>query len=209
MPKRSTVPTIPIGSLFSRLVVIAHAGRLSDKRRACLCRCSCGKFVLASENKLLTKNTKSCGCLNFDTMRKSKNKTHGESAHGLHTPEYRTWCGMIQRCHNPKSKDFPRWGDKGIVVCEAWRNSYVDFLSHVGRKPTCRHSLDRFPNQKGNYEPGNVRWATWGEQRKNSSGKARYVELNGERMRVSEAAEIIGLDYDYLYEKLRLLRACR
>ncbi len=80
--------------------------------------------------------------------------------------EYRAWYQMIYRCTNPK---FPQWkdyGGRGISVCAEWRNSFTAFFEHVGPRPSPQHSFDRIDND-GNYEPGNVRWATRSQQNSN------------------------------------------
>jgi hypothetical protein len=88
--------------------------------------------------------------------------------HGLiHTPEYRAWSLMKDRCLNSKSSNYPGWGGKGVKVHEPWVNDFMAFYVYVGQRPTLQHSLDRFPNRDGNYEPGNVRWATKHEQNDN------------------------------------------
>ncbi len=73
---------------------------------------------------------------------------------------------MKRRCFNPKVREFRNYGGRGITVCGEWRESYAAFLDHVGRRPSPKHSLDRIDNE-GDYEPGNVRWATALEQRHN------------------------------------------
>jgi hypothetical protein len=73
---------------------------------------------------------------------------------------------MIQRCRNPENPGWKNYGGRGIKVCERWR-SFENFLADMGRKPSPLHSIDRFPNNDGNYEPGNCRWATRFEQRHN------------------------------------------
>ncbi|HEX7893188.1 MAG TPA: hypothetical protein VF447_03285 [Terriglobales bacterium] len=83
-----------------------------------------------------------------------------------HTREYRAWAGMIQRCTNPKHARWADWGGRGITVCERWR-SFENFYADMGNRPSPAHSLDRFPDNDGNYEPGNVRWATRSEQQLN------------------------------------------
>ncbi len=82
-------------------------------------------------------------------------------------PERGCWHVMIARCHNPESQSFPYYGARGITVCRRWRDSFEDFLSDMGPRPSPEHSLDRFPDQNGNYEPGNVRWATREQQARN------------------------------------------
>jgi len=72
---------------------------------------------------------------------------------------------MVQRCHNPKDKGYPNYGKRGIVVCEKWKR-FEGFYADMGLRPDPGSSLDRIDNN-GNYEPGNVRWATWSEQQNN------------------------------------------
>ena len=84
--------------------------------------------------------------------------------HGLsNSPEYRIWAGMKSRCYNPKHESFRHYGARGIKVCDRWLHDFLAFLQDVGSRPSPNHSLDRIEND-GNYEPGNVRWATPAEQ---------------------------------------------
>ena len=92
--------------------------------------------------------------------------THGESSRNT-TAEYAAWHSMKSRCSNPNTIGWNRYGGRGIKVCKRWLHSYENFLKDVGRKPTSAHSLDRYPDPDGNYEPGNVRWATGKQQRHN------------------------------------------
>jgi hypothetical protein len=101
--------------------------------------------------------TKSCGCSKVDRL-----ATHRMT----HTREYRAWAGMIQRCTNPKNARWADWGGRGISVCDRW-HSFENFYADMGPRPSPDHSLDRYPNNDGNYEPGNVRWATRTEQQLN------------------------------------------
>jgi hypothetical protein len=80
---------------------------------------------------------------------------------------------MISRCKNPKNIGYKNYGGRGIRVCDRWRfgedgkSGYECFISDVGRRPSSDHSIDRYPDNDGNYEPTNVRWATRKEQRDN------------------------------------------
>lgn len=88
--------------------------------------------------------------------------------HGLiHTPEYNAWTLMKDRCLNPRSSNYPGWGGRGIKVHPPWIEDFTVFYLDVGPRPTPTHSLDRWPDMNGNYEPGNVRWATKKEQTDN------------------------------------------
>jgi hypothetical protein len=77
------------------------------------------------------------------------------------------WSSMKQRCLSPKHKDYPSYGGRGIGIYEPWindRRAYENYiLETLGPKPSPKHSLDRIDND-GNYEPGNLRWATPSEQ---------------------------------------------
>lgn len=113
--------------------------------------------------------------------------------HGRYgTKEYIAWKGIIGRCCCPSSVGYEAYGGRGITVCERWRRSFSDFLEDVGEAPTPEHSLDRFPDQNGNYEPGNVRWATEAEQNRNKRSN-RWFEYDGMRLILSDWARLKGI----------------
>lgn len=93
------------------------------------------------------------------------------------TPEYRAWMQMRYRCFNPRCEDFARYGGREITVAPEWcgRGGFERFLAHIGLKPEPKrlYSLDRI-DPDGNYEPGNVRWATAAEQRANQSTRLSW-----------------------------------
>jgi hypothetical protein len=91
------------------------------------------------------------------------NYKHGR----IHTTEYSSWLAMKDRCLNPKSSNYPNWGGRGIAIYQPWKDDFMAFFQAVGPKPSPQHSLDRYPDLNGNYEPGNVRWATKLEQTQN------------------------------------------
>lgn len=123
---------------------------------------------------------------------KGINKTHGESGrYGPRSPEYVAWLSMRQRCNDPAHSNFPRYGGRGVSVCDAWNDSYEQFLSDMGRKPSPNHSIDRI-DVNGNYEPSNCRWATFKNQQNNRTN-IRFGMLNGELMPLSQIAERTGV----------------
>ena len=93
------------------------------------------------------------------------NKKHGHA--DPESPEYKAWTDMKRRCLNPRTPNFKYYGALGVQVCDQWLTDFGAFLAEVGLRPSPRHSLDRWPNSHGNYEPGNVRWATRSEQEQN------------------------------------------
>lgn len=116
------------------------------------------------------------------------------------TPEYRAWQGMIRRCENRSCKWYHRYGGRGIVVCQRWRESFVNFLQDIGNRPSAVHSLDRIDND-GNYEPGNCRWVTRREQTLNSS-VPRMISFNGMTRSVSDWARSLGIKIPTLEKRL-------
>ncbi len=112
---------------------------------------------------------------------------HGGRKGRTKTTEYMSWDKMVYRCHNAKAINFPRYGGKGIRVCDRWRK-FINFLADMGPKPSPFHSIDRFPNRSGNYEPGNCRWATRIEQGRGKSNN-RSITFGGETMLVVEWSE--------------------
>lgn len=83
------------------------------------------------------------------------------------TREYQAWQMAKARCFNPGATGYQKYyGGRGITMCDRWRYSYENFLADMGRCPP-KHSLDRWPNPAGNYEPGNCRWATASQQNSN------------------------------------------
>lgn len=80
--------------------------------------------------------------------------------------EYKTWCGMKQRCYNPNASGYKYYGEKGIRVCDRWLESFENFILDMGFSPTKDHSIDRI-NSDGHYCPENCRWVTIDIQQKN------------------------------------------
>lgn len=160
------------GLRFGRLVVVSLAASAkAGTKRTWKCRCDCGGESVVRSDALTTGNTQSCGCLVQEHMSKigKTNATHRLSR----TPEYQSWSRMIHRCYFPQDKGFKYWGGLGVTVCERWRDSFEAFLADMGPKPSLRHSIDRYPDNCGNYEPDNCRWATPLQQRHNRRDSAK------------------------------------
>jgi hypothetical protein len=114
-------------------------------------------------------------------------KTHGLSQ----TPEHRIWLGMRRRCKNKNQVNYPRYGGVGVTVCKEWDESFVAFLAAVGPRPSPQHSLERKKNHLG-YQPGNVIWATTGEQSRNMWTNV-WVEMDGRRQILKDWCKELGI----------------
>lgn len=152
-----------LGKCYGMLTVTGPR-TVRNKRTYWECTCECGVVCLIDAYHLKY-DQKSCGCLRKKNI---KNKTHGHTSTGKQSVEYRTWAHMKSRCYNPKTPDFKYYGARGITVCDEWLHDFQKFFDHVGYRPSLKHSIDRI-NNNGNYEPGNVRWATTYQQCHNRS----------------------------------------
>lgn len=155
-----------------------------------LCRCECGSEREVWGQTLRNGSSRSCGCLASETTSRLRGR-HRMSG----TPEYVSWSGMIARCMSPTNPAFPRYGGRGISVCERWL-VFERFFEDMGPKPSARHSIDRI-NNDGNYEPGNCRWASSLEQQANRSS-TRLVTLT-----LGALSRISGVDHKKLWRRLR------
>jgi hypothetical protein len=131
------------------------------------------------------------------------NKTHGEAKHSQRSPEYLIWQSMVGRCNSSTHSAFKDYGAKGITVCDRWRgkDGFQNFLADMGRRPTPKYTIDRFPNGGGNYEPDNCRWATRTEQN-NNRRSSRLLTFLGRTQTTTQWAKEFGLKRDALYWRL-------
>lgn len=190
------------GVSFGRWRVVRRVASC-NQRATWLCRCVCGVEKTIPSYRLLSGDTKSCGCLSVEvaTRRLTKHGALiGARAGAEVCSEYDVWAGMRDRCRNPHHQAFAHYGGRGIRVCARW-DDFAAFLADAGPRPSPRHSLDRFPNRDGNYEPGNVRWATMREQQRNRVNNRR-IEFNGETLCVAEWAERLGMVASTLADRL-------
>lgn len=194
--------TLPIlvdimGKRFGRLLVVGLAGKPEGSPQYKFeCLCDCGIFRSVNWTSLQNGSTRSCGCLNRE-LTKQRCTTHGKS----HTKEWQILHQIKARCTNPNNVSWDRYGGRGIKVCQRWLDSYDDFFADVGHRPSNRHSLDRI-NNDGNYEPGNVRWATMVEQSRNTRRNKMY-EWKGNSYCVTDLADAVGMPRMRLASRLR------
>lgn len=135
-----------------------------------VCRCVCSAEQAVEHYNLTRGHSTGCGACAGAKIAQAK-LIHGNArkrAGHRPTPEYRAWQKAKARCYDVNDPGFPRYGGRGITMCDVWRTSFDAFLADVGPRPSASHSLDRI-NNDGHYEPGNCRWATKAEQRRNQT----------------------------------------
>lgn len=173
------------GRRFGRLTAVRRLKGWPSRWR---CRCMCGAQTIVSATTLVEGKTRSCGCLRAELSSKRR-RTHGESNR---TPEYIAWLAMVSRCTNKNRSAYKNYGGRGIKVCARWRKSFTSFLRDMGRRPSRLHSLDRFPDQNGNYCASNCRWATRRQQMQNKRDN-HLLLFRGERLCLAVWGRRIGI----------------
>lgn len=121
------------------------------------------------------------------------NVRHGHTFRGKITPEYQCWSDIKARCLKPEHKFFEYYGGRGITICDEWKDDFSAFLAHVGPRPSQKHTIDRHPNNDGNYEPNNVRWATRKEQIDNRRSTV-FVTIEGKKVPISNVIQERGIE---------------
>lgn len=179
------------GEQFGRWTALRYVGG-----RRWLCRCECGAEKEIDSGSL--RAGRSQGCIKCHTGQGTR-RTHGGRGSRLYT----IWRGMIDRCENPNSEAFDRYGARGISVCPEWRADFAAFREWaLANGYADALTIDRMDNDRG-YEPGNCRWATYAEQNRNY-GRNRPVEFRGRTVLICDLAAEVGLPQDVL--KNRILR---
>ena len=213
------------GQRFGRLTVLYEAepevyhrpdrpGKVKRIRRW-VCECDCGRKTVVYASNLTRGTTRSCGCYGRETARELHKETwikHGMSRSRV----YRIHKGMVQRCSNPNSTNYSRYGNRGIYVCDEWLGEegfehFYDWAMAHGYRDNL--SIDRIDND-GPYAPWNCRWVDIKIQQNNMRGN-KIVQMRDEQHTVSEWSELLnvsrdkirywmqrGLTGDELYEKL-------
>ena len=159
------------GMKFDRLTVIEQAGRTNDRHILWKCRCDCGNTTNVSSRDLKTGHTRSCGCLQKETVGNARLK-HGDRDARL----YSVWKTMKKRCENENCKSFKWYGAKGVAVCTEWHDytTFKKWAIQNGYDENAEYgqcTIDRI-DPHGDYEPNNCRWVSMAEQAKNKRKSA-------------------------------------
>lgn len=182
------------GQRFGTWTALRRDGHIYGKQIAWLCQCECGTVRRVGSSLLRRGESKGCGCENHKALGQRALR-HGKITHRL----YDTWTAMHDRCRRPKHIAFPRYGGRGIKVCDRWQDFSL-FLADMEPSWQAGLTLDRIDND-GPYSPGNCRWSTVKTQMRNKSTN-RLLTFDGATRPLSEWAEVIGISSNALQLRL-------
>ena len=183
------------GMSFGRLTVVRPAGKNKRNQMRWFCVCDCGRETIIDQGNLV--RSKSCGCVARE-LASSRLRKHGASQ----TEKlYGVWLNMRRRCDDPDHKSYSDYGGRGIKVCDEWQDyeSFRRFALSNGWEPGLQ--LNRIDND-GNYEPGNVNFAT-ARQNSNNRRNTIFVDDSGEMVSLSEFARRHKISYSTVWRRYR------
>ncbi len=163
-----------VGNRYSRLLVLKETRKSQSCRNYYYeCLCDCGNTTEVRSNSLRGGRTVSCGCYGREIASKVCKKRN--TVHGLNThPLYKVWSDMKQRCYNIRNVGYKDYGGRGIHVCEAWRNSFLNFYADMVDNYKEGLFLDRVDND-GSYSSDNCRWVTRSQNSVNTRKRAGSI----------------------------------
>lgn len=189
------------GKRFGRLTAIRRLGWDSTRKATYwFCICDCGHTKEIAQQSLVSKATKSCGCLGKEMTRQRSTK-HGMAARGPRSSEYHTWQNIKKRTSDPNNPKYRIYGARGIRICVRWRNSFENFFADMGPKPGKGYSIERKDNN-GPYSPENCIWATAKVQSFNKRSN-RWITFQGKTLTLTQWADMIGLSHSCLHRRLQ------
>lgn len=179
------------GQVFGKWTALEGISVEGKNRPYYVCLCECGTKRVVKGAILSAGGSQSCGCWKKEKL-SVRTRKHGLSR--INKPIYDAWFQLNKRCYDSNHPQYQDYGGRGIRVCDAWRDDFPAFYTWAlanGWKSGL--SIDRYPNNDGNYEPLNCRWATDGQQQRNRRVSKTYVFF-GEEWHIGEIAETFGLN---------------
>ena len=181
------------GNRYGRLTVIGRDGNGLPVRWMCKCDCGNTKSILGYH--LRKGKIRSCGCYRVEEAR-ANNTTHNLSG----TRIFKIWAGMHKRCENPKGRVYKHYGERGIKVCDEWKDFLPFYEWSMANGYQENLTIDRI-NVNGNYEPENCRWISAHEQSRNTT-RTKYITYKGETKPLVVWCEELGKKYNLVKHRL-------
>lgn len=180
------------GQRFGKLTVLEFV-QTEDSNSHWKCICSCGSVTIVTGSHLKSGHTKSCGCID-----KARNKKHNK----YYTRIYKIWANIKTRCCNINHSTYKDYGGRGITICDEWKDNFQAFYKWaMSNGYDDNLTIDRI-NNNGNYEPSNCHWVNMKTQCRNRRNNV-VVQYKGEKVCLSEAAELSGLNFELLKSRYR------
>lgn len=124
---------------------------------------------------------------------------HGHCSNRKRTKVYITWHNMLTRCQDPGNRGYPRYGGRGIKVCDRWQK-FENFYADMGDQPPGL-MIDRLDND-GDYCPENCAWHGIKEQLANRHNTVRLT-FDGKTLTLLEWSRRTGLTAKRIYDRIR------
>lgn len=185
------------GKRFNRLVVIERANNAKGGIPVWKCLCDCGKTTFVRGSNLKNGAVKSCGCLRNDTK---PALTHNMSNSRL----YRIWAGIKSRCYTKSSRAYQNYGNRGIKVCDEWKDSFDSFMEWaISHGYTEKLTIERI-DVNGDYCPDNCTWIPFNEQQGNRRNCYAF-EYNGRVQNLADWCKELNLPYGLIHNRINKL----
>lgn len=199
--------TFRVGDVIERLTIYKlvkyKEGNVS--RKGCICLCICGNFIGPFRLlNLLNGDNISCGCYQRELHSKQmveRNTVHGYSTRDSREHLYVLWGAMIDRATNKNRLDSKYYSEKGITVCDEWRN-YLNFREwSINNGYEEGLSLDRIDNSLG-YSPENCRWIPLNKQNSNKTSN-RILTYKDKSMTITDWCRETELSWSTINNRLK------
>jgi len=178
-----------IGRKFNMLTYISFSHRGNNGREHWLFKCDCGNEKIIRKLKVKCGEVKSCGCIQGNVKHRM-----------VKTGTYSSWSNLKTRCLNRNSNRYYRYGERGIEICDRWKESFENFFEDMGERPTNNHSIDRIDNDKG-YFKENCKWSSSFEQMNNKSTN-KNITYEGRTQSVMNWSRELGINHKTIYDRL-------
>jgi len=162
-------------------------------------RCVCGKEGIYGKSNVKRLHTRSCGCKAIEMQLESRPESHRLSNH----PLYNIWGLIKNRCTNPDAEDYPRYGGRGVTMCDEWRNNFMPFYDWAINNGW-RKGLQVDKDIKGGltYSPENCSIVSSRENNLNRKNR-RIIEFNGKSKNIIDWARQYGIRQNTLNNRLK------
>lgn len=182
-----------IGKRYGNLVVIEREKNAKGGIAVWKCLCDCGNTTIVRGNNLKSGGVKSCGCKRVE----SHTTTHGMS----NTKIYRIWASMKSRCYCKVSKSYKDYGERGITVCDEWKNSFESFFDWAMKNGYSENLSIERKDLNGNYSPSNCIWIPFNKQQ-NNRRTCRLFEYDGEVRNLTEWCDHFKLPFKVVHSRI-------